>query len=160
MTTKHTTIGSGISPLHLRAEDDTEATKEFSTVYQAAFEAGFTMGRQAGLNEAGELAGAQSPAVNKSTRVPVRRRVASRRFLLGLPCRTCGAYYGSDEKRCPVCKNPTVSRRERTLTASEGGLQPCESDLRIADNIAEVQKGVSPAIVKKISHTGTRLKTA
>jgi len=104
MATKHTTIGSGISPLQLRALDDTEATKEFSTAYQASYEAGFTIGRQAGLNEAGEPAGAQSPAVNESTRWPVRCRVASPRFLLGLPCRTCGAYYGSDEKRCPVCK--------------------------------------------------------
>ena len=103
MATKHTTIGSGIIPLHLRPEDDTEATKEFSTIYQAGFEAGLTMSHQAGLNEAGRPAGAQSRVVNKSTRVPVRRRVASRRFLLGLPCRTCGAYYGSDEKRCPVC---------------------------------------------------------
>ena len=111
MATKHTTIGSGIIPMPLRAEDDPEATKEFSAAYQAGFKAGFAMGRQASLNQAGEPAGAQSPAVNKSTRVPVRRRVASRRFLLGLPCRTCGAYYGSDEKRCPVCKSPTVSRR-------------------------------------------------
>jgi hypothetical protein len=103
MAAKQTMIGSGI-PLHLRAEDDTEAIKEFSTIYQAGFDAGFTMGRQAGLNEAGGPAGAQSPVVNKSTRVPVRRRVASRRFLLGLPCRTCGVYYGSDQKRCPVCK--------------------------------------------------------
>jgi hypothetical protein len=98
MATKHTTIGSGISPLQLRDVDDTEATKEFSTVYQAGFEAGFTMG------EAGEPARAQSPAVNESTREPVRCRVASPRFLLGLPCRTCGAYYGSEEKRCPVCR--------------------------------------------------------
>ena len=104
MATKHTTIGSGISPLHLRAEDDTEATKEFSTVHPAGFVAGFTMGRQAGLNEAEEPAGAQSPAVNESTRVRVRCCVASPRFLLGLPCRTCGAYYGSDEQRCPVCR--------------------------------------------------------
>ncbi|HEX9121605.1 MAG TPA: hypothetical protein VF840_13800 [Terriglobales bacterium] len=104
MATKHTTIGSGIIPLHLRAEDDNEATKEFSTIYQAGFDAGFTMGLQAGLNEAGRPAGGQSPVVNNSTRVPVRRSVESRRFLLGLPCRTCGAYYGSNEKRCPVCK--------------------------------------------------------
>ena len=103
MATKHTTIGSGIIPLHLRAEDDTEAPKEFSAIYQAGFDAGFTMGRQA-LNEAGGPAGAQSPVVNNSTRVPVQRCVASRRSLLGLPCRTCGAYYGSNEKRCPICK--------------------------------------------------------
>jgi hypothetical protein len=143
VATKHTTIGSGISALHLRAEDDTESTKEFSTGYHAGFEAGLTMGRQAGLNEAGEPGGAQSPAVNnKST-------VASPRFLLGLPCRNCGAYYGSDEKRCPVCKTNSEQAVERTLTASEQGLRPCESNLRISDNIAEVQKGVSLVIVKK-----------
>lgn len=115
MATKHTTIGSGISALHLRAEDNTESTKEFSTVYEAGFEAGFTMSRQAGLKKAGEPAGAQSPAVNKES------TVASPRFLLGLPCRNCGAYYGSDEKRCPVCKTNSEQAMERTLTpVSEG----------------------------------------
>ena len=73
-------------------------------VYHAGFEAGFTMGRQAALKEAEERPGAQLRGVNKRRRVSVRRGAESRHFLLGLPCRTCGAYYSSDEKRCPVCK--------------------------------------------------------
>lgn len=97
-------IGSGMIPLHLQAENDTEATEELTMVYHAGFEAGFTMGRQAALKVAEEPHGAQLRGVNKRTRVSVLRRAESRRFLLGLPCRTCGAYYGSDEKRCPVCK--------------------------------------------------------
>ena len=114
MATKHTTIEPGTLPLHLRAEQDAEATKELSTVYQAGFEAGFKMGRQTGLKDAEEPAGAQSPGVNKRTRVSVRRRAASQRFLLGLPCRTCGAYYGSDEKRCPICKTQHSENGSRT----------------------------------------------
>jgi hypothetical protein len=104
VATNDITIGSHAIPLHLRAGDDTDPTMELSTVFQAGFEAGFRMGREAGLKEAGEAAVAQVAAAKKSVRVSVRPRVASERFLLGLPCSTRGAYYGSDEKRCPVCK--------------------------------------------------------
>jgi rubrerythrin len=107
VATKQTMIGPGIIPLPLRAEGDAEATREFSAAYEAGFKTGFTMGRQAGL-KAGEP-GSPLPAVKKNTRVLARRRAASRRYLLGLPCRSCGAYYGSDEKRCPICKKPAVS---------------------------------------------------
>jgi hypothetical protein len=123
MATKHTTIGSGINPLHRHAENDTEAAKELSAAYQAGFDAGFIMGRQASLKEPEDPAGApQLARVNKRTRVPgparVRRRVASQRFLLGLPCRSCGAYYGSDEKRCPVCKTTGKQASVRPITSA------------------------------------------
>ncbi len=104
MATKDITIGSHRIPLRLHAGDDTKPSKEFRTAYQAGFEAGFAMGREAGLKEAAEPAAAQVAAAKKNVRVSVRRRVASEHFLLGLPCCTCGAYYGSDEKRCPLCK--------------------------------------------------------
>jgi hypothetical protein len=106
MATSDTTIRSHAIPLHQRAGDDTEATKEFTAIYQAGFEAGFTMGREAGLKEAGQAAVGQVTAAKKKVRISTRRRVASEHFLLGLPCRTCGAYHGSDEKRCPLCKTP------------------------------------------------------
>jgi len=92
------------------ASKHTEATKEFTAIYQAGFEAGFTMGREAGLKGAGQAAVGRVTAPKTKVRISTRRRVASEHFLLGLPCRACGAYYGSDEKRCPLCKT-----RQRVL---------------------------------------------
>ena len=121
MATPDTTIGPHGMAMQLRAGKDNGTMEEFSAAYQAGFEAGFAMGRETGLKEAREAGAAQPPAAEKTKTHsrPSRRRKAARltlvsafaqhratsaHFLLGLPCRACGAYYGSDEERCPVCK--------------------------------------------------------
>lgn len=98
-----------LSPPHLhpRAHRKSKRTKEPSTEYQAGFEAGFIVGREAGLKEAlaGKAPVAQLTAAKNNVTVLRLPRVPSHRILLGLPCRSCGAYYGSDEKCCPFCKS-------------------------------------------------------
>ena len=98
-----------LSPPHLhpRAHRKSGRTKEPSTEYQAGFEAGFIVGRKAGLKEAraGKAPVAQLAAGKKNVTVLRRPRAGFHRILLGLPCRSCGAYYGSDEECCPLCKS-------------------------------------------------------
>lgn len=98
-----------LSPPHLhpRAHRKSGRTKEPSTEYQAGFEAGFIVGREAGLKEAeaGKAPVAQLTAAKNNVTVLRRPSVASNRSLLGLPCRSCGAYYGSDDECCPFCKS-------------------------------------------------------
>ena len=121
MATTDTTIGPHGIAMQLRAGKDSGTIEEFSAAYQAGFEAGFATGRETGLKEARETGVAQPSAAEK-TKTPSRprrrrksarlmlvsafaqHRATSDHFLLGLPCRACGAYYGSDEERCPVCK--------------------------------------------------------
>ena len=108
MWTDDNTIGSRHFTLHTRAHRKNGRTKEPSREYQAGFEAGFIVGREAGLKEveAGKAPLAQSTPAKNNVTVLLRPSVASDRILLGLPCRSCGAYYGSDEECCPLCKSP------------------------------------------------------
>ncbi len=108
MWTDDNTIGSRHFMLHPRAHRKSGRTKEPSTEYQAGFEAGFIVGREAGLKEAeaGKAPVAQLTAAKSNVTVLLRPSAASHRILLGFPCRSCGAYYGSDEEFCPVCKSP------------------------------------------------------
>jgi hypothetical protein len=100
-----TTIGSRHFALRhcvLRKNGSSKPSSE----YQAGFEAGFIVGREAGLKEAeaGKAPVAQLTAAKNNVTVSLRPGVASDHFLLGLPCRTCGAYYASDQEICPACK--------------------------------------------------------
>jgi hypothetical protein len=81
-------------------------TAELSTVYQAGFEAGFAKGKEAGLKETRDAAATQVCAArHNSTSLSVQLPAETHRFLIGLPCRNCGAYYASDQECCPVCKD-------------------------------------------------------
>jgi hypothetical protein len=85
MSTYDTTIGSRHFTLHPRAHRKNGSTKP-STEYQAGFEAGFIVGREAGLKEAeGRKAPlAQLTAAKNNVTVLLRPSVASDRILLGL----------------------------------------------------------------------------
>jgi len=115
MSTYDTTIGSRHFTLHPRAHRKNGSTKP-STEYQAGFEAGFIVGREAGLKEAeaGKAPVAQLTAAKNNVTVLLRPSVASDHFLLGLPCRNCGAYYASDQERCPVCNASKTTLETRT----------------------------------------------
>ena len=113
MWTDDNTIGSRHFTLHPRVHRKSGRTKEPSTEYQAGFEAGFIVGREAGLKgaEAGKAPVTQLTAAKNNVTVLLRPGVASDHFLLGLPCRICGAYYASDEECCPLCKSPQLRRQ-------------------------------------------------
>ena len=116
MSTYDTTIGSHHFTLHPRARRKNGSTKP-NTEYQAGFEAGFIVGREAGLKEAeaGKAPLARFTAAKNKVPVLLRPSAASDHFLLGLPCRTCGAYYASDQERCPVCKASRTTPETRTV---------------------------------------------
>ena len=106
MATNDITIGSHDIAPHLCTGDDLASVPKARNDlgYQAGFETGFAMGREAGLKEASTAAVAQLCAArNNGVSDAAQRRTASDHFLLGLPCRACGAYYGSDREICPAC---------------------------------------------------------
>ena len=86
MWTDDNTIGSRHFTLHPRAHRKNGRTKEPSTEYQAGFEAGFIVGREAGLKEAEARKAplAQLTAAKNNVTVLLRPSVASDRILLGL----------------------------------------------------------------------------
>ena len=105
-----TTIDSRKITAPLRTGDNLAivpgAKTDIGTVYQAGFEAGYVIGHEAGMKEARAAAAAVMCAVQKNAAASAQPRVDPDRFLLGLPCRSCGAYFGSDQVNCPACKTP------------------------------------------------------
>src|SRR5438067_1704992 len=108
MAANDITIGSHNIPPHLCAGDHNipphlcacdhnipGANTDIGTVYQAGFEAGFAQGKGAGLKEARDAAAAVMCAATKNAAASAQPHVEPDRFLLGLPCQSCGAYYGS-----------------------------------------------------------------
>jgi hypothetical protein len=85
-------------------------SSELGLVYQAGFEAGFAQGKETGLKEAGSAAAAAVMCAAKDNVTPsVQVGAEPHRYLVGLPCWTCGAYYASDESCCPACKTSKVT---------------------------------------------------
>lgn len=104
MAANDITIGACDIAPHLCAGDDLASVPgaRNDLGYQAGFETGFAMG----LREARAAAIARLCAARNEASASAQPRVASDHFLLGLPCRSCGAYYGSDQQSCPACQAP------------------------------------------------------
>lgn len=120
------------SSLHDSLDEEALHQAAYEVGYARGHEAGFRTGYQEGLkdkeresreqgsgntgSEGAERQGARGQAAGEqeSERAPGPR-------LIGLPCTHCGAYFFSDEARCPRCKTARPPRKPSELRTTGSG---------------------------------------